>query len=113
MTGPPSKRSADDDWARIRAWVEFLLGGLAAAALANAVLSLAGLLNATVNRSELLVLVAVAAIVVGFGALLVPYLWRFSLDDHRQWVPVTGGALIGAGSAIGSATFQAALLFYG
>lgn len=114
MHDPPGrpKRSADDEWRRIRAWIEFLLGGICAAALCNAVLGLSGYLNAQVDRSELLRLGAAAGVVVTAGAAFL-YVGRFALDGSRPWVPVAGGALIGALSAIGSATFQAALLFYG
>jgi hypothetical protein len=114
MHDPPGrpKRSADDEWRRIRAWIEFLLSGVVAAALCNAVLGLSGYLNAQVDRSELLRLGAAAGVVVIAGAVLL-YVGRFSLDGSRPWVPVAAGALIGALSAIGSATFQAALLYYG
>jgi hypothetical protein len=114
MDDPPGRprRSADDEWRRIRAWVEFLLAGIAAAALSNAVLGFFGYLNAQVDRSELLRLGAAAGVVAIAGAVFFVCV-KFSLDGWRAWVPVTGGALIGALSAIGSATFQAAFLFYG
>lgn len=115
MAGPgaPPRRSADDDWARIRAWVQLLLGGVAASALVTGGMALAGLLNSQVDGSELRLLVGALGVVLVAGVLVARSAGRFTLDDRRPWVPATAGALVGALSSIATAIFSAAFVFYG